>query len=101
MAPIFDRAVDSLSAALHPDTTRHYRGTARNFLTYLGANHPDVHSLEQLRREPHILGWISRLHSQVPPRSTIRRTHPSNSAICLRCERSKLSTRATQRKRWK
>lgn len=70
MAPIFDRAVDSLSAALNPDTTRHYRGTARNFLTYLGTDHPDVHSPEQLRREPHILGWMSRLHSQAPPLAT-------------------------------
>jgi integrase len=70
MANIFDRTVDSLSAALNPETTRHYRGTARNFLTYLGAAHPDVHSLDQLRREPHILGWMSRLHSQAPPLAT-------------------------------
>ena len=70
MAPVFDRAVDSLSAALHPDTTRHYRGTVRKFLTYLGADHPDVISLEQLRRSPHILGWMSRLRSQTPPLAT-------------------------------
>src|SRR2546425_12320372 len=67
LAPVFDRAVDSLGVALSPDTTRHYRGTARNFLSYLGADHPEVQRLDQLRREPHILGWMSRLHSQVPP----------------------------------
>jgi len=67
LAPVFNRAVDSLSAALNPDTTRHYRGTARGFLTYLGASYPEVCSLDQLRRDPHILGWMSRLRSQTPP----------------------------------
>ena len=49
---------------------RHYRGTARNFLSYLGADHPGVQRLDQLRREPHILGWMSRLRSQTPPLAT-------------------------------
>ncbi len=35
LAPVFDRAVDSLSTALNPETTRHHRGTARNFLNSL------------------------------------------------------------------
>ncbi len=67
LVPLFDRAVDSFTVSLSPDTTRRYRGTARNFLSYLGADHPEVQRLDQLRREPHILGWMSRLHSQVPP----------------------------------
>jgi hypothetical protein len=58
LAPVFDRAVDSFSAALSPETTRHYRGTARNFLGYLGAHYPEVNRLDQVRREPHILGWM-------------------------------------------
>jgi site-specific recombinase XerD len=70
LAPAFDRAVDSLTAALNPDTARHYRGTARKFLTYLAADHPGVNRVDQLRREPHILGWMSRLRSQVPPLTT-------------------------------
>jgi integrase len=70
LAPVFDRAVDSLGVALSPDTTRHYRGTAHNFLSYLGADHPEVQRLDQLRREPHILGWMSRLHSQTPALAT-------------------------------
>ena len=70
LAPTFDRAVDSLSAALSPDTTRHYRGTVRKFLVYLGAEHPEIKRLDQLRREPHTLGWMSRLRSQVPPLAT-------------------------------
>ena len=67
LAPLFEGAVDSLSAALHPETTRHYRGTVRKFLTYLGAADPQVGSLDQLRRDPHILGWMSCLRSQTPP----------------------------------
>jgi hypothetical protein len=69
LAPAFDRAVDSRSASLHPDTTRRYRGTTRNFPTYLGAIHPEVCSLGQLRRD-HILGWMSCLRSQAPPLAT-------------------------------
>ena len=67
LAALFDRAVDSLSAALSLATARHYRGTVRNFLSYLGTQHPDVNRLDQLRRDPHILGWMSRLRSQTPP----------------------------------
>ena len=70
LASVFDRAVDSLCAALGPESHRHYRGTVRNFLRYLGAAHPEVNSLEQLRREPHLLGWMSRLRSQTPPLAT-------------------------------
>jgi len=67
LAPVFDHAVDSLSAALNPETIRHYRGTVRKFLTYLGAVHPELSSLDQLRRDPHLLGWMSCLRSQTPP----------------------------------
>ena len=42
----------------------------RNFLSYLGAAYPEVNSLEQLRRETHLLGWMSRLRSQTPPLAT-------------------------------
>jgi len=79
---LFERAVDSLSAALNPDTTRHYRGTVRKFLTWLGLAYPDVRSLDQLRREPHILGWMSSLRSQKPPLTT---ASCINLLIHLRC----------------
>jgi integrase len=67
LAPVFDRAVDSLCAALHPDTIRHYRGTAHNFLVFLSTAYPAVTSLDLIRRDPHILGWMSRLRAQTPP----------------------------------
>ena len=66
LADCFDRAIASLGAALNPETIRHYRGTARSFLSYLGATYPDVCSLTQLRRDPHILGWMSHRRSQTP-----------------------------------
>jgi site-specific recombinase XerD len=82
LAPIFDQAVDSLCAALHPDTTRHYRGTARNFLSYLASDYPNINTLDQLRREPHMLGWMSRLRSQQRPLATASYI---NLLIALRC----------------
>ena len=67
LADLFAGAVDSLGAALAPASVRQYRGTARNFLTYLGTDHPEVTSLDQLRRDPHILGWMAQLRSRIPP----------------------------------
>jgi len=78
----FDRAVASLTAALHPETARHYRGTARNFLSYLGADHAPVIALEQLRRDPHVLGWMTRLRTQRPSLGTASYI---NRLIALRC----------------
>jgi integrase len=82
LAGAFSGAVDSLTAALNPDTARHYRGTARNFLCYLAADHPGVKSLGLLRRQPHILGWMSRLRAQSPPLGTASYI---NLLITLRC----------------
>jgi hypothetical protein len=39
LAGLFAGAVESLGAALAPGSVRQYRGTARNFLIYLGAAH--------------------------------------------------------------
>jgi site-specific recombinase XerD len=70
LADSFDRAVASLGAALNPETIRHYRGTVRNFLSYLGSHYPEVNSLPQLRRDPHILGWMAHRRSQTPALTT-------------------------------
>jgi len=82
LAPVFEHAVDSFCASLNPDTTRHYRGTVRNFLLYLAKDHPDVNSLVSLRRDPHILGWMARLRSQQPPLVTASYI---NRLLALRC----------------
>jgi len=70
LAPLFERAIDSICAALNPETRREYYTVVRNFLRYLGAAYPELNSLEQLRREPHLLGWMSSLRSQTPPLAT-------------------------------
>jgi site-specific recombinase XerD len=82
LAPAFGRTADSVTAALSPGTIRHYRGTVRKFLNWLAATHPDVRSLNQLRRDPHILGWMSCLRSQTPPLATVSCL---NLIIRLRC----------------
>ncbi len=63
----FQRAIESLTAALGPDSARHYRGVARNFLMYLGDDHPAICSINELQRDPHILGWFAHLRSHTPP----------------------------------
>ena len=63
---VFERAVESLCTALGPGSARSYDATVRSFLSYLAATHPEVTRLDQLRRDPHILGWMSRLRSQTP-----------------------------------
>jgi integrase len=70
LADSFDHAVASLGTALNPETLRHYHGTVRSFLTYLGATYPAVSSLTQLRRDPHILGWMAHRRSQTPALTT-------------------------------
>ncbi len=64
------RAVESLSTALSPATTRNYNIAVRSFLVYLAADHPEVTSLDQLRRDPHVLGWMASLRAQTPPLAT-------------------------------
>ena len=63
----FHRAIESFTAAISPDSARQYRGTARHFLIYLSEDHPAVCSLDQLHRDPHILGWFAHLRSHTPP----------------------------------
>jgi integrase len=62
----FQRAVESLTAAQVWDSARQYHGTARDFLIYLGDDHPAVRLFDQLRRDPHILGWFAHLRPLAP-----------------------------------
>lgn len=67
LAQHFQRAAESLTTSLGESSVGEYHGTVHLFLTYLGAHHPQVRSLEQLHRDPHILGWLSQLRSHLPP----------------------------------
>lgn len=71
LVPLFERGIDSLSAALSAQSVRQYRGTARHFLIYLSEDFPELRTLDQLRRDPHILGWLTHLRSHTPPFAAI------------------------------
>ena len=79
---VFERAVASLCTALSPGTARSYDATVRNFLGYLATAHPEVTRLDQLCRDPHILGWMSRMRSRKPPLATVTCI---GQLIALRC----------------
>jgi integrase len=76
LADVFWRAVASIATSLSPDTVRGYRAATRSFLRYLGADHPEIRSLKQLRRDPHLLGWLAHLRSRTPP--IVMATHVNN-----------------------
>jgi site-specific recombinase XerD len=75
LAPLFQRAAQSLTTSLNHDAFRFYCGSIRNFLNFLGAQYPQVESLEQLRRDPHILAWFNSLHDRQPTLAIITYTH--------------------------
>ncbi len=66
-------AAQSVSTSLSDSSVRAYRATIRHFLAYLGAQHSEVRSLELLRRDPHLLGWLALLRSRNPPWSAVSR----------------------------
>ena len=70
LAPVCARAVESLSTALSPATTRNYNIAVRSFLVYIGTAYPEATRLEQLHRDPHILGWTASLRAHTPPLAT-------------------------------
>jgi len=50
-----------LETTLQPSTASGYRYTVRSFIGYLGASFPDIGKPSQLRRDPHLLGWLEHL----------------------------------------
>jgi site-specific recombinase XerD len=74
MAALFQGAAQSLTTSLSQEAIRFYYCTIRNFLNFLGTQHPQVQSLQQLRRDPHILAWFTHLRSHQPPLATITYT---------------------------
>jgi integrase len=70
LADIFTRAIDSLCTAMVPNSRRVYDAVAHSFLVYLGSEYPAVTRLDQLRRDPHLLGWMAHLRAQSPPLAT-------------------------------
>lgn len=50
-----------LETTLQPSTMYHYRHTVQMFLGYLRENYAEVVKPSQLRRDPHMLGWLEHL----------------------------------------
>jgi site-specific recombinase XerD len=75
MAPLFQRAAESLTTSLTTASAHYYQCTGRHFLNYLDSQHPGVRSLGQLRRDPHILDWLTLLRSHRPPLAKVTYAH--------------------------
>jgi len=43
----------------------------RGFLRYLNSHHPKIRRLSQLRRDPHVSGWLADMRSHLPPLAKI------------------------------
>jgi site-specific recombinase XerD len=67
-----------LATTLRPATVQQYERTVRHFLRYLHGHFAEVRRPDQLRRDPHLLGWLEHLwehrirHSGKPLKPTTR-----------------------------
>jgi integrase len=67
LAEVFFAAIESVTTSMSDSSKGRYRTTAEYFLRFLAKHHPRVRNLEQLRRDPHILGWLQYLSARKPP----------------------------------
>jgi len=67
LAEVFFAGIDSVTTSMSDSSKGRYRSTAEYFLRFLGKHYPGVRTLEQLRRDPHILGWLKWLSARKPP----------------------------------
>lgn len=63
---IFETQIDYLAVTLRPRTVQGYRMSIHHLLRYLAMRYPRIHALEDLRRDPHVLGWIRYLAARDP-----------------------------------
>jgi hypothetical protein len=68
----FDRLHD-LATVQRPSTARMYKSKVNAFVSYLQEKHPEIRKLSQLRRDPHMLGWLCHLHEHQPPLASTTR----------------------------
>jgi len=69
------------STTMRPSTMSQYRAVARHFLSYLERRFAGVRRPDQLRRDPHLLGWVEELAQREPPLSARYRLQQ---LLCLR-----------------
>lgn len=80
---MFDSHIRTLATSLPPQTINGYRVAARRFLSYLQADFPQIRELSELRRDPHLLGWVRGLDQQNPPLSNGTREQYLYKLRCL------------------
>lgn len=78
---IFDEQLQTLAVTLRQSTIGYYRSAVNRFLRYLHTAHPQLRTASQLRRDPHILGWLRSLGYETPPLTNRSRR------ACLMCVR--------------
>jgi site-specific recombinase XerD len=66
---MFDTHIGILATTLRPGTVAGYRHVANRFLSWLRTHFPQLRELSELRRDPHLLGWLRCLCEQHPPLS--------------------------------
>lgn len=64
---ILETHIQTLALTLRPRTLENYRSVVRGFLAYLHRDYPQVHRLAQLRRNPHMFGWLRWMCEKQPP----------------------------------
>ncbi len=82
LAEVFFRAVQSVTTSMSDSSKGHYRTTTEYFLRYLGEHHPGIRALDQLRRDPHILGWLA-TRTGVTERPCMERRSGNRTPTCL------------------
>jgi len=68
LAGLLDARIQALATA-----QRYYHVAAHRFLSYLQTDFPQVRRLSDLRRDPHLLGWLRCLRAEAPPLSNSTR----------------------------
>lgn len=61
LAAALQARVGLLATTLRPGTVSGYRHTVKLFLTYVNAAFPEIRQPSQLRRDPHVLGYLEHL----------------------------------------
>src|SRR5262245_63663086 len=68
---ILERYLAARCGGLRPESICHCRMHIRSLLRFLQHRYPQLESLSQLRRSPHIEEWLQALKSAVPPYTCI------------------------------
>jgi site-specific recombinase XerD len=67
MKEAFDHQIRDLALTLRPGSIAAYQVASRRFLNYLAAFYPGIYNPSELRRDPHILGYMRVLCEKTPP----------------------------------